>query len=109
MTRDELMAAMQATAAEKPRAVKVPKWGTVYVRPQTVSEVDAMTDQDDEVRSKQKLARSAACVICNEDGTRMFDPMNDEHVALLAKQPWPLLNKVLGEASKATGEDAKGN
>jgi hypothetical protein len=109
MTRDELMAAMQATAAEKPRALKVAKWGTIYVRPQTVAEVDALTDTADSLNGKDKLARSAACVICNEDGTRVFDPTNEADVALLAKQPWPMLNKVLDAARKVTGEDAEGN
>lgn len=97
MDRAALIAAMQATAAEKPVAVTVPKWGKVWVRQVTVAEVDAQ-QADDEAATKDdknKLARGACRVICDETGARLFDPNKPEDVALLAAQPWALLRKVL--------------
>jgi hypothetical protein len=96
MDRASLIAAMQAVAAEKPRAVAVPKWGTVHVRQLTVAEVDAQAadtagDKDD----KNRIARG------------LFDPDKPDDVALLAAQPWALLRTVLqaseGEDNAAAG------
>lgn len=95
MNREELIAAMTATADAKPRAVKVPKWGTVYVRDVTVEEAEAHADDTKDGKDKNRIARGAARVLCDESGKRLFDPDSDADVALLAKQPWPLLRKVL--------------
>jgi hypothetical protein len=108
MDRASLIAAMQAVAAEKPRAVAVPKWGTVHVRQLTVAEVDAQAadtagDKDD----KNRIARGACRVLCDELGQRLFDPDKPDDVALLAAQPWALLRTVLqaseGEDNAAAG------
>lgn len=105
MTRDELIAAMQATRSPKPVAVQTEKWGTVYVKPRTVEEVDADTEDVDEVDGKhRRLARGAARVICDETGKRLFDPQNDADVDLIAEQPWSMLRSLLaavdGEADE---------
>lgn len=92
--RDDLVAAMQVTAARKPRPVKTKQWGTVYVRDVTVAEVD-LRDDEEEKKTKNQLARGAARVLCDENGKLLFDENNEADVALLAKQPWPLLRKVL--------------
>ncbi len=106
MDRASLVAAMQAVAAEKPVAVAVPKWGTVYVRQLTVAEVDAQaadtTDKDD----KNRIARGACRVLCDEAGVRLFDPDDAHDVALVASQPWALLRQVLS-ASEGKAGDAK--
>lgn len=88
-----------AAAGAKPRAVDVPGWGTVYVRPLTVAEVDAAaetaaTDTD----RQRRIARGAARVLCNAEGVRLLDPRNDDHVDLVARQPWSLLQRVIEAA-----------
>jgi len=97
MNRDELIAAMQATAAQTPRAVTVPKWGEIYVRDVTVAEVDEQTDDTADPKDKRRLARGAARVICDAAGTRLFDPESEADVTLLAKQPWKLLRLALAD------------
>lgn len=103
MNRDELVAAMQATAAEKPVAVDVPKWGRIYVRQVTVAEVDEQTKDTDEKEDKFRIARGACRVICDEKGVRMFDPNDKDDVKLVASQPWPLLRKVLAASDGDQG------
>lgn len=93
MTLDDLMKAMQATASPTPKSVDVPGWGTVYVRELTVGEVQEQADQAE--GDPHKIARAAARLICDEKGKRLFDPANPDHVALIAKQPWRLLRKIV--------------
>lgn len=106
--RAAIRAAMQkaATAAGKPRPVTVAVWGTVFVRDVTVAEVNADTAEDEDGvadKKKSSIARRACRVICDEDGTRLYDPKNADDVALLLAQPWSLLQKVL------TAADSTGN
>ena len=107
MNRADLIAAMEATAAQAPRAVTVPKWGQIYVRDITVAEVDEQTADTSDPKDKRRIARGAARVICDEAGKRLFDPDNEVDVTLLAKQPWKLLRLVLADPDEK--EDAKGN
>ena len=94
-TREELIAAIRATATQAPRAITVPKWGTVYVRDITVGEVEEQTEDTEHKNDKLRIARGVARVLCDESGALLFDANDNEHVALLAKQPWKLLRKVL--------------
>lgn len=100
--RDALIAAMQATAAEKPRAVVVPKWGEVFVRSVTVAEIEEQS-ADTAGNDKHKIARGVARVLCDADGKLVFDPTSQADIELIAKQPWKLLRKVLA-ASDGDGE-----
>lgn len=101
MNRADLIAAMQITASPRPVPVTTPNWGVVFVKPPTVEEVDANTDDaakpggDDKTR---RLARAAARVICDEEGTRLFDPSSKDDVDLLAVQPWAMLQLILAGA-----------
>lgn len=103
--RDALIAAMQATAAQTPVAVEVPKWGTVYVRAITVEEVEAQ-EADTEGKDKRRIARGAARVLCDAEGNRIFNPDSEADIDLIARQPWPLLRRVLAAAEQ---RDAPGN
>lgn len=94
---------MQVTAQEKPIAVTVPKWGTVYVRQVTVAEVDEQAADTEDAGNKSRLARGACRVLCDEVGKRLFDPNDKADVALLASQPWPLLRKVLSASDGEPG------
>lgn len=95
MNLEELMAAMQKTASAVPRSVEVSGWGTVYVREVTVGEVQEQADDMSDEKDKHRIARAAARIICDEKGGRLFDPTNPDHIALIAKQPWRLLRKVV--------------
>ena len=100
MDRAQLISAMQATANAAPIPVPTKAWGTVYVRPMTVDEVDNLEEESASADSKDKsrIARGACRVICDESGQRIFDASSEEDIALLAKQPWSLLRKVLAAA-----------
>jgi hypothetical protein len=103
MTRDELIAAMRVTAAEKPTAVDVKGLGTVYVRSLTVAEMEEIGDENNAgtaQKKKNKIARSVAQVMCDENGKQLFDPENADDVALLAKQPWRVLKRVIDVSDK---------
>lgn len=108
MDREQLITAMRQTAAQKPRPVVVEGWGTVYLRELTVAEVEEQTRDAESKEDKNRLARSAARLLCDEDGKRLFDPDSAEDVALLATQPWALLRRVLAEADDVK-EAAAGN
>jgi len=107
MNREDLIAAMRATASPKPVAVEVPGWGTVHVKPPTVEEVDAASDTvEPEDGKKRRLARAAARVICDEKGKRVFDPTSASDVELLAVQPWAMLQLVLAAADGRKAGDS---
>lgn len=98
-TRDELIAAMRATAAEPPRKVTVPKWGDVYVRDVSVAEIEDQTEDTGDKKDKHKIARAAARVLCDAEGNLLFSADDPEDVALLARQPWKLLSAVIVEGN----------
>lgn len=105
MDRDALIAAMRETAAAPPTAVKVKGWGTLHIRPVTVAEVQEQDEDTADKKDKNRLARAAARVICDEKGKRLFDPENEDDVALIASQPWPMLRKALNASGSEFGDD----
>lgn len=126
MDRNELITALQQTATQKPKSVFVKGWGTVFIRALTVAEVNLQVElqQGEDVKvigedgkevikriDKNRLARSAARVMCDEQGNRLLDPDNPEDVALLAKQPWAMLRRVLNASDDMQEEEksAAGN
>lgn len=109
MNRKELIAAMEAAASVKPKAVHVQGWkGTVYIRALTVAEVEEQTADTENTKDKRRIARGACRVICDENGERVFDPDSDEDVTLLSRQPWAILQGVLAEANKFNGVSEEG-
>lgn len=109
MTRDELIAAMQAVAAEKPKAVEIGGWGTVYIRSLTVGEVEEQVAETADKKDKHALARGAARLLCDEAGKRLFDPDSEVDIELLAAQPWKLLRVLLDASEAQIKGDAAGN
>ena len=103
MKRDDLIAAMRATAAEKPVAVDVPGWGKVFVRSLTVAEVEEQAADTADKTDKNRIARGAARLLCDETGKRLFNPEDEADVKLLAAQPWKLLRQVLNVAEPDAG------
>lgn len=86
---------MQADGAEKPIKVDIPAWGAVYVRLPSVAEADAREDEALEAGGKRGYARAAAMVICDENGNRLFDPANEDDIALLSQRRFSDLQQVL--------------
>lgn len=104
MDREALIAAMRGDGAEKPIKVEVERWGTLFVRLPSVAEVETMkADDEGEPSTQHALARSAARIICDEAGKRLFDPDDESDVALLAARRWSDLQMVL------TAGQARGN
>lgn len=111
MNREELLQGMRALAEVKPMPVTVPKLGTVYVKPRTLEEVDSDSEHEASEQEKDKssnrhrrLARAVAHVVCDENGARIIDPLNDEEIELLCVQPYYVLRKILNAAG-GEGED----
>lgn len=95
---------MRRTAAlVRPEPVDVPGWGRVYVRAQTVAEVDANTVADKDADPHMRMARGLARVIVDADGALMFDEASAEDVALIAAQPWPLMQKLVERSNSFNG------
>lgn len=92
-TREQLIPLMRDTAVQKPRPVNVPGWGTVHIRKLTVGEFDEALDES--TKDKNRLARRAALLFCDEAGERIFDPDDPDDIALLARQPLELLRDAL--------------
>lgn len=99
-SREKILAAMRETAVQAPRAVEVPKWGTVYVRDVTLAEVEDQEGDTADGKDKLRLARAAARVLCDSDGNLLFDSNDADDVRLLSQQPWKLIQKVLAAASE---------
>jgi len=95
MDLQTLMLAMEATAsaAEKPIAVEVPGWGTVYVRGLTAADMDAQLDKEG-ASDEHRLAAGVCRIMCDEAGARNWNPNDEAQVALMARQPWTLLQKL---------------
>lgn len=106
MDAQTLIAAMRATAAAPPRPITVAGWGDLFVRQPTVAEVD-IARREAEASDGMELARGACRVICDSSGARVFDPGNSEHVALVASQPWALLQQVIAAASGKEHDEGK--
>lgn len=95
---------MAETANPQPRKVTIEAWGDLWVKAQTVHDVQEQTDADAaaglaDTEEKRRMARAAARVIYDEHGARVFDPTSEEDLALLDAQPWSKLQQVLAVAN----------
>lgn len=99
MTLEDLKKLMEPTRNAPPVEITVPVWGKMFVRSQTVAEADMAADLAPlPDGSKRRLALSAAQVICNESGGRLFDQTDPAHLDYLSELPWALLHKVVEAA-----------
>lgn len=101
--REALLGAMRAVVTAKPRAVTVPGIGQVFVRSPSVAEVSAMRSQTADADDAFTLARGVCRVLCDEEGNRILDPLNQEHVDLVGKMPWASLSAVITAANEIIG------
>ena len=80
MKRDELRARILATSAPKPVPVTLPEWGTVFVKPLLVGEIEATAaDADPTFQTARGLAR----MLCDEEGSLIFDVGNLDDLKVL--------------------------
>lgn len=103
MPAADIRARMAGDGAEAVRAVEVPKWGTVYVRDFTAGESDRWRANAKErlgdLADIEPTAFAAALAICDENGERVFDPLNTDDLAFLSKRRKRDLDLILGAAS----------
>lgn len=105
MILSELLAAMGelALANDKPRALTIKGLGTVHIREITIGEIDAQladtSNKDDHLR----MARGATRLLCDENGKRLLDPDDEDHVELMAKMPLRVLTAINGAQEEASG------
>ena len=90
--------------------VTVPGWGTMHVRELTTDIVDRLNRaKRDGAEDVNALALSAAATICDESGVLLFDIGNAEDIALLSRQGFAKLSRVLAAANKLAAGDNAGN
>lgn len=75
MDKAALRARILATANPKPMPIEVAAWGTVYIKPLTVGDIESFSS---DVDPALKAARSIARVLCDEHGELIFDPTSAE-------------------------------
>ena len=96
MNLQELLAAMDALAltAQKPKAITIEGLGLVHVREITIGEIDAQVSDTSDKSNKYAIARGATRLLADENGNRLLDPENEEHVAKMAKLPLRVLTAI---------------
>lgn len=112
INREQLLAAMDAVAAEPPRSVTIKGLGEIYIREITIGDADQqIADRKEaereeakaledgkpitaEMRRKRSLARGACRLLCDEGGRLLLDPNNPDDVAKMAKLPLRVLNAI---------------
>lgn len=110
--KEELLAAIDAAAAEKPREVKIKGFPTFYVRGRSVGEVDEQKLNDIPWIKDHTLSSAAALVICDADGQLLFDPKSETDLELMKrfeKLPWASVAQKIVEAANSDRELAEGN
>lgn len=107
MDREELMAAMRATAERKPVPVTTP-WGPLFLKSLTVAEVQAQSRSEAPKDPDHIMARGLASVLCDENGARYFDPDDAEHIALIMAQSWADMQPVVQAANELNATSKKG-
>lgn len=105
--RDSILAARKPA----PTKIELGDWPAVYVRTLTVKELlDQEGDQKDD-KNRPAIARAFCRLICEEDGSVVFDSKNAEDIESVLNLPWPMVRRALEEGNKVNklqvGEDAK--
>ena len=107
-TLDALLGAMDLVAAEKPRLVKIKGLGDVFIREITIGEIDAQIADTADKKDKRAVARGACRLLADENGTRLLDPDNPDHVDKMARQPLRVLTAI-NKASELDKAEEPGN
>jgi len=105
-TLDALLGAMEGMAAEKPKEVEIPKLGKVYIREITIGEMDDQIADTADKKNKRGIARGACRLLADENGNRLLDPDNPDHVDRMAKLPIRVLVAIDKVSEIDKGEDS---
>lgn len=108
MNRDQLLAAMDTMAVEKPRLVRIKGLGDVHIREITIGEIDAQIEDTADKKNKRGIARSACRLLADESGQRLLDPDNADDVSKMAKMPLRVLTAI-NKAAELDEAPAEGN
>jgi hypothetical protein len=108
MKLDQLLAAMDSMAIEKPRAVFIKGLGEVHIREITIGEIDAQIEDTADKKNKRGIARGACRLLADEDGNRLLDPDNRDHIDRMAKLPLRVLTAI-NKAADLDEAEATGN
>lgn len=101
LTREQILAARNRED-RKPVKVTVPEWGgDVYLRVLTVADQVALSE---DVKPADMPVQVLLHCIVDEAGTRL---LNDEDAEELAKEDFPLVLRLFGEAAKLNGLTSK--
>lgn len=105
MNKADLRARILATADPKPTSIEVDGWGTVYVKPLTVGDIESFSVDTDPAL---KAARSIARVLCDEAGELIFDPQSAEDLFAINRLPLSAISVINGAVEKmnASTEEA---
>lgn len=93
MKKQTIFDIIKNSAGVKPVPVEVPEWGKVYILPLTVGQIESRIGKDKE-NDEYVLSRSIARALCDEDGTLVLDADNEEHLKMIADQPWERLDSI---------------
>jgi len=102
MNKQELRAKILATANPKPSPIEVDGWGTVYIKPLLVGDIESFSSDTDPAL---KAARSIARVLCDESGELLFDPSNVEDLFAINRLPLDAIS-VINAAVEKTNASA---
>lgn len=106
MNLEQLLAAMDGVAVEKPKGpVTIKGLGKVYIREITIGEMDAQIADDEKGKNKTAIARGACRLLSDEDGNRLLDPENPDHVARMAKMPLRVLTAIREAAEEGEAKN----
>lgn len=108
MNRDELIAGILAASGPKPIPVEIDGIGTVHVRVMTAYDGEQMRKTLEGLPKDDGcyVGRMMAFVLCDEQGTPLFDPSNAETVLRLSKLPPKMQQRVMQAANEATTGNA---
>ncbi len=93
MNRAQFLAARDK-AASTPIKVTISGWGTIYLREYTIGDSDAyLANKENKEPERKQLARNVCRRLCDEGGTRLFDPTSEKDIDEMAARLTRLAQK----------------
>jgi hypothetical protein len=102
-SRDELIASICKASSPKPIQLDVAGIGPVFVKLMTAYDAETTRKQLEEHKKEDgcSIGRLLSMMICDEEGTLLFDIRNAEHVLTLSKLPPKAQGDILTAANQA--------
>lgn len=104
MGREALRQAILANPMEPLASVEIEPWGTIYIRPITIGDIDSGAGAEAASVDKMNLARFCCRIMSDETGSRIFDPSVEDDVKLVADLSFERMQKVLDKSKKMSGQ-----